>query len=71
MEGDLQEVKLEHDLVKASAAVVGIVDSSKFGARFLHAFALPHEIQRLITDSHAPEAAVADLRGQGIQVDLA
>lgn len=71
MEGDLEEAQLKHDLVKASTTVVGLVDSSKFGARFLHAFALPHEIQRLITDAHAPEAAVADLRGQGIQVDVA
>ncbi len=70
MEGDLDEAQLKHSLVRASATVVGVVDSSKFGARYLNAFALPDEIHRLITDAQAPEAAVAELRAHGVRVDL-
>lgn len=70
MEGDLDEAQLKHSMVKAADAVIGIADSSKFGSRFLSAFALPDEVHRLITDTQAPAALVAELRARGIQVDL-
>lgn len=71
MEVDLDEAQLKHNMVRASDVVIGVADSSKFGARYLNAFALPDEIHRIITDVQAPEPAVAEFRAHGIQVDLA
>jgi DeoR/GlpR family transcriptional regulator of sugar metabolism len=71
MESDLDEAQLKQQLVSASALVVGIADSSKFGMVAFSAFALPHEIDRIITDEAAPAAMVADLRALNITVDLA
>ena len=34
------------------------------------AFALPHEIDRIITDERAPESIVRELRAHDIDVDL-
>jgi DeoR/GlpR family transcriptional regulator of sugar metabolism len=70
MESDLDEAQLKQQLVSASGLVVGIVDSSKFGMVAFSAFALPHEIDRIITDEGAPAAMVADLRALNITVDL-
>ncbi len=67
---DLNEAQLKQQIVNASGLVVGIVDSSKFGTRSFSAFALPHEIDRIITDEHALTAGVKELRAAGIQVDL-
>ncbi len=70
MESDLDEAQLKQQLVSASGLVVGVVNSSKFGTRAFSAFALPHEIGRIITDTRAPTAMVEALRASGITVDL-
>jgi DeoR/GlpR family transcriptional regulator of sugar metabolism len=70
MENDSDEAQLKHWMVGASGMVVGIVDSSKFGITKLNAFALPREIDRIITDDGAPEGIVASLREQDVLVDL-
>jgi DeoR/GlpR family transcriptional regulator of sugar metabolism len=70
MESDIEEAQLKQQMARASRVVVGIVDSSKFGATAFSAFALPQEIGRIITDEEAPLEIVEDLRSQGIQVDL-
>jgi DeoR/GlpR family transcriptional regulator of sugar metabolism len=70
MESEIDEAQLKQQLVSAAGLVVGIVDSSKFGAVAFSAFALPHEIDRIITDMRAPEPIVRELRAQDIQVDL-
>jgi DeoR/GlpR family transcriptional regulator of sugar metabolism len=70
MEADLDEAQLKQQMVSAAQVVVGIVDSSKFGARSFSAFALPHEIDRIISDPAAPPAVVDALRAQQIAVDL-
>jgi DeoR/GlpR family transcriptional regulator of sugar metabolism len=70
MESELDEAQLKQQLVSASRIVVGIVDSSKFGTMAFSAFALPHEIDRIITDERAPTAMIADLRALNIAVDL-
>ena len=49
---------------------IGVADSSKFGVTHFSAFALPHEVDRIITDGAAPEAVVAELRAQDMIVDL-
>lgn len=70
MEADLDEAQLKQQLVSAAGLVIGIVDSSKFGSVAFSAFALPHEIDRIITDEHAPAAVVDALRARDIAVDL-
>ncbi len=70
MESDLDEAQLKRQMASGSAVVVGIVDSSKFGLTSFNAFALPHELDRVITNVGAPPAIVAELREQGVAVDL-
>jgi DeoR/GlpR family transcriptional regulator of sugar metabolism len=70
MESDLDEAQVKQHMVSASGVVVGIFDSSKFGGTALSAFALPQEIDRIITDAQAPAAIVQELRAQEIVVDL-
>jgi DeoR/GlpR family transcriptional regulator of sugar metabolism len=70
MEANIEEGQLKQQMMHACGVVVGIVDSSKFGTTSFSAFALPHEIHRIITDIHAPPSVVMDLRAQGIAVDL-
>lgn len=70
MESDLEEAYLKQQMVSASSVVVGIVDGSKFGTISFNAFALPSEIDRIVTDGGAPPPIVADLRAQGVTVTL-
>jgi DeoR/GlpR family transcriptional regulator of sugar metabolism len=70
MESELDEAQLKQQLVSASGLVIGIVDSSKFGTVSFSAFALPHEISQIITDTGVAPAIVADLRERGITVTL-
>lgn len=69
-ETDIAEAALKQRMVHQAAAVVGVVDSSKFGATHFSAFALPHEIDRIITDVNAPETIVSELRSRNVHVDL-
>jgi len=69
-EADLAEATVKQRMVRQSARVVGVLDSAKCGATYLSAFALPHEIDQIITDTNAPLELVDALRGQGIVVDL-
>lgn len=70
MESDLDEAQLKQQMVSASGLVIGIVDSSKFGTISFSAFALPHEVDRIITDEGAPASIIAELRAQSITIDL-
>jgi DeoR/GlpR family transcriptional regulator of sugar metabolism len=69
-ETDIGEAALKQRMVHQSAMVVGVMDSSKFGATYFSAFALPHEIDQVITDLSAPQEIVAELRSRDIVVDL-
>lgn len=69
-ETDLHESQLKRQMAEAARRVVGVVDSSKIGQVHLSAFALPHEIDQIITDTHAPPETAAELRSLGIDVDL-
>jgi DeoR/GlpR family transcriptional regulator of sugar metabolism len=70
MEADLEEAELKQHMVQASSVVVAIADASKLGDTAFKIFALPHEIDRLITDTAAPPAIVEALRAHEITVDL-
>lgn len=69
-ETDISEAALKQRMVKQSARVIAVTDSTKFGATYFSAFALPHEIDRIITDVDAPPAIVEELRSRDITVDL-
>ena len=70
MEADLDEAQLKQRLVQVSTVVVGIVDSSKFGSTAFSIFALPNELDRIITDDAAPPLIVDALRAQEIMIDI-
>ncbi|NNJ11469.1 DeoR/GlpR transcriptional regulator [Chloroflexales bacterium ZM16-3] len=70
MEADLDEAQLKQQMASSSQVVVGIVDSSKFGTRSFSAFALPHEIDQIISDTAAPPMIVEALRASEIKVRL-
>ena len=70
MESDVEEALLKQQIVSASQTVIGVVDSSKFGMTAFSAFALPQEIDCIITDDGAPSEVVAELRALNIKVDL-
>jgi DeoR/GlpR family transcriptional regulator of sugar metabolism len=70
MESDLDEAQLKQRMVKISSTVVGIIDASKFGAKFFSVFALPKEINRIITGLRVPAATVSELQASQIQVTL-
>lgn len=70
MEADIAEAQLKQWMVSVTEQVVGVVDASKFGDRAFNVFALPHEIDRIITDVNAPTSIVDELRTRGITVDL-
>jgi DeoR/GlpR family transcriptional regulator of sugar metabolism len=70
MESEIDEAQLKQQMASASSLVVGIVDSSKFGTMAFSAFALPHEIDRIITDAAAPPAILGELRAQGVDIEL-
>src|SRR5215217_2408514 len=70
MESELDEAQMKQQLVSASGLVVGIVDSSKFGTMSFSAFALPHEIGQIITDTGVLPSIVTELRERGITVTL-
>ena len=70
MEADIAEAQLKQRMVQVSALTVGIVDSSKFGGTAFSVFALPNEIDRIITGAAAPATIVDELRAQDVTVDL-
>lgn len=70
MEAALDEAQLKQRMVASSRVVVGIVDSSKFGAVGFSAFALPEEIDCIITDESAPCQIIEELRSHGARVDV-
>lgn len=69
-ETDLDEAQLKQKMVRISNVVVGVADATKFGITQFSAFALPTEIDRIISDTRAPATIVNDLIAQSINVEL-
>ena len=62
------ECLVKRAMVESARRVVAIVDQSKFGNDQMFGYAAPHEIDTLITDTRADDAAVAVLSEHGIRV---
>ncbi|MCX6621392.1 MAG: DeoR/GlpR family DNA-binding transcription regulator [Acidobacteria bacterium] len=67
----LLEVELKSLMLRISTKVTVVADGSKFGRRSLCRISAIDRIDRLVTDSHAPEAMVEELRHRGIEVLIA
>jgi DeoR family transcriptional regulator of aga operon len=68
---DIMEAQLNRLMIACATQVTVIADSSKFGHRSLSLIADFRSIQRVITDTGAPQAQVDKLRGLGVEVVLA
>jgi DeoR/GlpR family transcriptional regulator of sugar metabolism len=64
------EVELKQRMVARSKEVIALVDSSKWGNVTFASLAPVSQLHRVIADDAAPEAMVATLRSQGIEVTL-
>ena len=62
------EATLKHAMIEASRRVVAIVDQSKFGNDQLFNFVALDELDVLVTDSRADDAAVRAIEAHGAEV---
>jgi DeoR family transcriptional regulator, aga operon transcriptional repressor len=68
---DIMEAQLNSKMIASSAQVTVLADSSKFGHKSLSLISDFRCIQRVITDTGAPEPVVKTLRERGVEVVLA
>lgn len=68
---DPEEAAVKRALITYSQEKIVLADSAKFGAVYPAAFALAVDIDRLITDLDAPQAAVDEFVQAGVEVVLA
>jgi DeoR family transcriptional regulator, aga operon transcriptional repressor len=66
----LAEAELNAKMIRISRQVVAVADSSKLQRRNISLIAKVEQLHMLITDSAAPEEAVAALRSKGVDVRL-
>ena len=62
------EAEVDRAMVNASSEVIVVSDSSKIGVIGLVTIMPLIEIDKLVTDSEAPQDFVEELRGQGVEV---
>jgi DeoR/GlpR family transcriptional regulator of sugar metabolism len=67
---DIMEAQLNQRMIASAAQVTVLADSSKFGHRSLCRIADFDSVDRVITDSGAPETQVEKLRKRGVEVVL-
>ena len=67
----LMEVELKRAIIERAQEVIAIIDSTKFGRTALASFATIDQIQRVITDSGAPQEMLAALSERGVEILLA
>ena len=65
---DPEEAAVKRAFIEHAREKVVLADSGKFGRVFPAAFALPKDIDRLITDGDAPRSAVDALTSAGVEV---
>ena len=59
--------QFKREIVKLAGRTVVLADSTKFQSRAPVLFARPGDVDQIITDSAAPEAAIASLRAAGLE----
>ena len=64
------EVEMKRILVEKSKEVIAVVDASKWGLVAFTTFAQLNQVNRVITNSSAPEDMVVSIRECGIEVTL-
>jgi DeoR/GlpR family transcriptional regulator of sugar metabolism len=64
------EAEVKRPLVAACRQVIAVLDATKWGQVGLASFARLEQIQRVITDRHAPPDLVEQVRSLGIEVVL-
>jgi DeoR/GlpR family transcriptional regulator of sugar metabolism len=62
------EVKVKRALAGACEHVYGVVDRTKWTRRALLAFVPPEHVTGIVTDTGAPEEAVAEWAARGVEV---
>lgn len=67
---NLDVAYLNKCMIRAAQEVIVLADSSKFGKRGFGKICDVNAIHRIITDKNAPASAVAQMKQNGIQVDL-
>ena len=68
---DMTEVQSDRALMASAKEITVMADHTKFGKIAMMRVAPIGRMRRLISDSMVPEAVVADLREQGMEVELA
>lgn len=68
---DIMEAQLNRAMIHSASEVTVLADSSKFGRRSLSLICDFKQVNRLVTDTGAPEADVLKLRERGVDVVLA
>ncbi len=69
-EVDLEEAQLKSQMIASAAAVVALIDSSKFGRLALTPFAKIDQVSHIFTDSAVDPAWVAQLRQAGATLTI-
>ncbi len=67
----LAEAEIKRPLIELCRQVIAVLDATKWGRAGLASFARLEQIQKVITDSHAPAELVASVREAGVEVILA
>lgn len=68
---DPEEAAVKRALIAYSQEKIVLADSAKFGAVYPASFALAEDVDRLITDMEAPQAAIDAFVEAGVEVVLA
>ena len=68
---DILEAQLNKRILRAARESTVLADSSKLGSRSLAVIGDSSRLQRLITDSNAPEEALDAFRARGVEVIVA
>ena len=67
----LLEVELKRCIVNYAQEVIIVADGSKFGRQALASYAMPEQIDKIITDTSAPEDMIDSLGSAGVDVMVA
>jgi len=67
----LLEVELKRCIVNYAQEVIVVADGGKFGRQALASYAMPEQIDKIITDESAPEDMLDSFRNAGVEILIA